>query len=357
MKTIFFSFSITNSSLTDYFITACNKIAQDYRVVIITDRIGEHPFAISPHIAVLQWPSARPTTVKSFVFLVRLILKHRPVTMISMFGSMNIFLLTGFLLRVQNRIAWNHSIYAKTANDAGRIRRKKAIYKMATHIFTNSNASRRDLEDHFDVKPDKITVVYNAVRAMPREDAAYDLNRIVFFGRFNPAKGLDTLLAAMPEIVARFPQIKLTLYGAPTDGNAAEKYRQIARKLHVSDSVEMGGNLAPKDVVKALLSANCCIVPSFLEAFGFVVIESFSVGTPVAGSNSSGIAEIIRDGRDGLLFETGNPVDLAKKVIAIVGDKAFRDACATQCYQRFRDTFEIEKVTNELRVKIREVSR
>jgi glycosyltransferase involved in cell wall biosynthesis len=356
MKTIFFSFSITNSSLTEYFVILCNKLTKDYRVLIITDRIVENPFQISPDVTILRWPSARPTTLKAFLFLIKLILKYRPVTMVSMFGSMNVFVVAGFLLRVKNRIAWNHSMYAKTVADSWRNRRKKRIYQLATHVFTNSRATRRDLIDYFDVPKDKVKVMYNAVREVPRRSAGYEANRIMFFGRFHPAKGLDILLAAMPEIVAKLPDTKLTLFGAKDDGPIAESYRKKAKDLQVLDHVEFGGNLLKQEVIEMLATANCCIVPSFLEAFGFVVIESFSVGTPVVGSDTSGISEVIRDGQDGLLFEPGNAAALAEKVIKMLADKDFRDRCAVNCLEHFRQNFELETVTDTLCADIRRLT-
>ncbi len=357
MKTVFFSFSITNSSLTDYFVTVCNKLAKDYRVVVITDRVVENPFQISPEIVILKWPSARPTTLKAFLFLVKMVLEYRPVTMISMFGSMNIFVIAGYLLRIKNRIAWNHSMYAKTTADSWRNRRKKRIFQLATHVFTNSEATRRDLESFFDVPGKKIAVIYNAVREHQRQSQDYDADSILFFGRFHPAKGLDVLLAAMPEIISRFPKVKLTIFGAKTDGPIAESYREKARQLQILDNVEFGGNLPQQQVTAELSTANFCIVPSFLEAFGFVVIESFSVGTPVVGSNTSGIAEVLREGRDGLLFEPGNPAALAEKAIAMLADPEFRDRCAANCHEHFRQNFELEKVTDNLRSVIDAISR
>jgi glycosyltransferase involved in cell wall biosynthesis len=357
MKTLFFSFSITNSALTDYFVTACNKLARDYRVVIITDRIAEHPFAIAPEIIVLQWPSERPTTLKAFLFLLHIIIKYKPVTMVSMFGSMNVFVIAGYLMRVKNRIAWNRSIYAKTAEDAKRDRRKKSIYRMATHVFANSNATRRDLGDYFGVPDEKITVIYNAVRDVANHEATYDVNRIVFVGRFHPLKGLDTLLAAMPTITANFPNINLVLAGAKIDGQLAESYREKARTLGILDNVTFAGVLSKPEIARVLAGANCCIVPSLLEAFGFVVIESFATGTPVIGSNSSGIAEVIRDRKDGLLFEPGNAAALADKVIEMLRDKTFRDQCAANCHTHFLENFELQKVTDRLRDEITRISR
>lgn len=355
MKTIFLSFSISNSSLTEYFLVTCNTLAKHYRVVVITDRLDVHPFDVSPELIILKWPSARPTTLKAFWFLVRMVLKYRPATMIAMFGSMNVFILAGWLLRVRNRIAWNRSIYAKTAADAGRDKRKSLIYKMATHVFANSNATRRDMLNHFSVPDHKITVLYNAVRNVPH-DIVPNPKQLVFVGRFHPLKGLDTLLAAMPRVIAEIPEVKLVLVGAKTDGQLAESYRIKARELGILGHIEFAGVKNKQDITQVLASSACCVVPSFLEAFGFVVIESFSVRTPVVGSDSSGIAEVIRHGHDGLLFPPGDSEALARQLIIMLSDESFREACASSCHARFSAVFELEKVTNDVVAELQKIT-
>ena len=57
------------------------------------------------------------------------------------------------------------------------------------------------------------------------------------------------------------------------------------------------------------------VVPSvWLETGPLVVLEAFAAGVPVIGSRLGGIAEMVRDGVDGLLFGAGNPEDLADKI-------------------------------------------
>lgn len=348
MKTIFLSFTMTNSSLTEYFLVFANKLTDDYRVVVITDNIQPHPFEVSPKLEIFQWPSKRPTTWKSFLFLLKKILKYRPETMVSMFGSMNVFVIAGFLLRVKNRVAWNRSIYAKTAESKKRDNRKKWIYRLATHVFANSYATQRDLEEHFDVPPEKITMVYNAVSKANLKNTNPDRNTFLYLGRLHPAKGLDTLLMAMPKVLAVCPEARLKVVAGFLDGNAIKQYQAMASDLNITTAVEFTGQRPKQEAIATFPEVSFCVVPSLLEAFGFVVIESFSTATPVVGSDTTGIAEIVRDGKDGLTFEPGNPDDLAEKIITMLTDQDFRDRCSASCYQRFLDTFEIGKVTDGL---------
>ena len=347
MRTIFLSFTINNSSLTDFFLMLSNKLTKSYRVVVITDRIEDHPFAVSPDIIFYQWPSSRPTKFRDFVFLFKKVRQYKPRVMVSMFGSVNLFLLVGTLLGVKHRLAWYHTI--STASDSTKSLkfRKKFVYKMATRIIANSNATKTDLQENFLIPPEKISVVYNAVRP---EKAGTNIkrNQLVYAGRLHPSKGIDTLVAAMPAVLEKFPDTQLILFGGHLEGNAIKKYIAQVKNLGISKSVIFKGTRPKQEVVEAFAESYVSILPSFFEAFGFVVIESFSVKTPVIGSDTSGIAEIIRDGKDGFLFKPGNEKDLSEKIIHLLQSPGLREDFSTNCFERFMDQFEVGSVTGKL---------
>ena len=62
------------------------------------------------------------------------------------------------------------------------------------------------------------------------------------------------------------------------------------------------------------------------------ILESITNGTPVIGSNIGGIPELIIDGVDGLLFESGNAADLSKKISTLWNDRSKLDACTKACH-------------------------
>ena len=85
-----------------------------------------------------------------------------------------------------------------------------------------------------------------------------------------------------------------------------ETYQKMAKDMGLQDKTTFEGSKPKDKVLSEFSKASYVVVPSLSEGFGFVVIEAFSVRTPVIGSNTGGIKEIIRNGIDGLLFEPGN---------------------------------------------------
>ncbi|QED37744.1 glycosyltransferase family 4 protein [Antarcticibacterium arcticum] len=356
MRTIFLSFTIAESSVSDYFSELSNRLAAEFQVIIITDGKKVRPEGISSKIKIFKWPSKRPTNWSDLRFLIQMVKRYRPEIMLSVFGSVNMFLIVGFLLGVKTRIAWSRTISAQFASKKSLQMRKKYVYKLATHIFANSKATKLDLVQNFGVPEIKIEVVYNAVKQPLDRTNNIIKNKIVYVGRMHPSKGVLTLLQAMPLVISKFPDVNLVLVGGELEGKEIKDLKAKAEVLEIGKSISFLGNRPKICVLEEFSEAYCTVVPSLVEAFGFVVIESFSVKTPVVGSNTSGIAEIVRDGKDGFLFEPGNSEDLAFNLIKLLGNPELRKNFSEGCYQRFLEEFEIKKSTQKLVLKISDLA-
>ncbi|MFC4636300.1 glycosyltransferase family 4 protein [Dokdonia ponticola] len=341
---VFLAFSISKSSVSDYFTTLAIEMSEKYNVVIFTDtqeRIERK------NISTYIWPSLRPTGIKDFLFLRSKIKAHHPTLMISVFGAVNMFLIGGYVYRVPKRIAWRRTLTGQLNPSKKSIRRKGLIYKLATTIFVNSNATKEDTITYFKVPEDKITVIYNAVKDHKIAARKREPYRLVYAGRLHPSKGIDTLLEAIQILKTDIEEIELLVLGGSLQGNVIKKYQKQTEDLQIEKQVRFLGNQSKEKLLELFASTQFVVVPSVLEAFGFVVIESFSVKTPVIGSNTSGIAEIIRDGKDGLLFEPSNADDLAKKIKYLFEHPDKVTVFSQNCYQRFLDTFEVNTSVKE----------
>lgn len=355
MQTIFISFSIRNSSVTDYFVELVNRLALNFKVVVIADVNLPHSFEIESEVTIYSFPKANFIHPKNILFVYNKLRRYKPAMIISNFRSVNLFIPLGYLLGVKHRIAWCHSISEQFLPQRPFFDRKKYIYNMATAIIANSYATKTDLIENYGLKAAKIEVFYNALRKNNLKRAKVNQYQIVYVGRMHPSKGVDVLLKAMPEIIGSFPKINLKLIGGKIKGNEIHNYKILAEELEISKNVEFSGFRPKEDVIREFSESYLTVVPSLVEAFGYVVIESFSVGTPVIGSNTSGIAEIIRDNKDGFLFEAQKSKDLAGKILKLLGDKKLRNQFSENCFNRFSSDFEIKSTINELSGRFEEL--
>jgi glycosyltransferase involved in cell wall biosynthesis len=133
----------------------------------------------------------------------------------------------------------------------------------------------------------------------------------IYVGRLSAEKGIETLLAAWRQ--HGVPPLKLV-----GDGPIAPAVRQA---MALNPRIEWLRTVPQATVYHLVGKAACLILPSqCYENFPRVVIEAFAKGTPAIVSRLGAMAEIVDDGRNGLHFKPGDPMDLAEKVGRMLAD-------------------------------------
>ena len=162
---------------------------------------------------------------------------------------------------------------------------------------------------------------------MEKEDfGAVRMTRLCFLGRVAPEKGIDVLLRALRLVKIR---VELDVYGIRAEGDRGERIEDRGRVQAGGGKREAGGSrkpelrnpesrirwlapVKPEQVVETIRKYDALVVPSvWLETGPLVVLEAFAAGVPVIGSRLGGIAEMVREGVDGLLFEPNAETQLA----------------------------------------------
>ncbi|MFA6045536.1 MAG: glycosyltransferase [Phycisphaerales bacterium] len=154
-------------------------------------------------------------------------------------------------------------------------------------------------------------------------------NQILFFGRLERRKGVETLITAASTLMPAHPGLTVRIVGVDTDTAPGRRSmrgwltKQIPPALR--DRVTFEGN-QPRDAIAAMVrEAAVVCIPSFWENYPNACLEAMSEGALVVGSNSGGMAEIITDGVDGLLFRAGDSADLARVLARALTDPVATD--------------------------------
>lgn len=124
-------------------------------------------------------------------------------------------------------------------------------------------------------------------------------------GNVTPARGQDIAIRALPGLREEFPGVRLVIAGVPHSRTGDLAYRQelvgLARRLGVGDAVAFVGLV--DRVADLYAAADVVVNPArFKEPFGRVAIEALSAGRPVVAARVGAIPEVVRDGREALLF-------------------------------------------------------
>jgi glycosyltransferase involved in cell wall biosynthesis len=140
---------------------------------------------------------------------------------------------------------------------------------------------------------------------------------LAFAGRLTAQKSLAVLL----EAVAATPDVALIVAG---DGEERETLVAGVAQLGLGNRVRLLGPVAREGVLELFAAADASILSSGWENFPHSVVESLAVGTPVIATRAGGVAEVVEDGRNGLLVPVGDPAALADAIRRYFGDDELR---------------------------------
>jgi glycosyltransferase involved in cell wall biosynthesis len=178
----------------------------------------------------------------------------------------------------------------------------KGTWQNAIDLYISLTESSREKFVEAGLPADKIIVKGNFVYPDPgpgNGEGGYFL----FAGRLTREKGLETLLQAWDKVKT---SRRLLIVG---DGLLAPEVREFC-KTH--PNIQWLGTKSADDLKDLMGAASLFVFPSqWYEPFGRVAIESYAKGTPVLASDMAAMAEIVQDGRTGMLFRPGDVQDLA----------------------------------------------
>jgi glycosyltransferase involved in cell wall biosynthesis len=161
-----------------------------------------------------------------------------------------------------------------------------------------------------------------------------DVSIAVTVARFVDQKGHTILIDALPEIVARIPDMRFLFLG---DGPLAPVIRSRAAALGVTDYLIFGG--MRDDIVPAVAGSDMMIHPSVEEPFGIALLEGMRGGLPIVASAVGGIPEVAGGSEGMILVEPRNPQALASAVIATLTDPNRAAVMGQKNRQRFEEYF------------------
>jgi glycosyltransferase involved in cell wall biosynthesis len=144
--------------------------------------------------------------------------------------------------------------------------------------------------------------------------------RLGFIGTLTRHKGAHVLLQAIRQLPPEAP-INALVFG---DLKAFPEYGNHLRELAGEDlRIQFRGEFPRDQIGTVLAEIDVLVVPSIWnENTPLVVYSAQASGTPVVASNVAGLNEVIEDGKNGLLFEMGNPEELAGVISRLEGNRS-----------------------------------
>jgi glycosyltransferase involved in cell wall biosynthesis len=205
--------------------------------------------------------------------------------------------------------------------------------RQADRILTVSEASKRDILRFFDIPPEKVQVVYNAIDERfltPPAEATTDRVRqryqldhpfVLYVGNIKPHKNIERLIDAFGRARREGPaDLKLVVIG-----DEISRYPSLRRMVHrhkLDKFVRFLGFQPQETLASFYRLASVFVFPSLYEGFGLPPLEAMACGTPVVTSNVSSLPEIAGDAA--LLVDPYDVDAIARGIQQALGDPTVR---------------------------------
>ena len=158
----------------------------------------------------------------------------------------------------------------------------------------------------------------------------------------NWAKGHKELFAAL-RLLAPSHQLQALVIGS---GRREAEIRALAREVGVSETVHFLGNRA--DVPDLLNAVDLYVNPSYTEGFSRSLLEAMAASRPVIASRVGGMAEVVRDGDNGLLVPPQDPAALAQALARLLDDPDFAKKLGDRAREDVEANYTLERLYREI---------
>jgi D-inositol-3-phosphate glycosyltransferase len=242
---------------------------------------------------------------------------------------------------MKNRVARSQDERA----GADRLNGERQVLRRANRVIVATLAELTQLRFLYKADASKLTVIPPGVDMghfypIPADEAKQFIglkpeNRMILFvGRIEPLKGVDTLIKAMScldmSLTNREQPVHLAIIGGEPDVDPNDMSEEMTRLQKMCDDLCMGnmvlflGKRAQDTLPYYYSAAEVLVMPSLYESFGMVALEAMACGTPVIASEVGGLGYLVQDGVTGYTIPDSDPSMLCEKLSKLLGDNELR---------------------------------
>jgi len=216
---------------------------------------------------------------------------------------------------------------------------EKSGLDLADKIIAVSSFTKNILIKHYNVSPEKISIVHNGIdleeyhiKFSPLDNALEAFKKrgkkvVLFVGRFSLQKNPDVFIKSAARVLELEPDTIFVMAGS---GDMKEDLTMLSANLGISDKVLFTGFLRGNELNRIYKSADLFVMPSISEPFGIVPLESLINGTPVIISKQSGVSEVIKNA---LKVDFWDEKELSNKIIGALRHSPLRENLAANGYK------------------------
>ena len=262
---------------------------------------------------------------------------------------------------MKNRIARSD----EEREGAYRIEGERQVIRRADRIVVATLAELTQLRFLYKADASKMVVIPPGVNVsrfypIPSDEAKMYIGlqpedrMILFVGRIEPLKGVDTLLEAMSCLQMKESRpVHLAIIGGDPSASPEKMNAEMARLKNLCEVLGLDQSvvfLGVRDQDKLSYyysAAEVVVMPSHYESFGMVALEAMACGTPVIASEVGGLAYLVRDGETGFTIPAEEPEMLCEKLSWLLNDRELHDSMSARAVEYAQD-YAWEKIARQI---------
>ncbi len=178
--------------------------------------------------------------------------------------------------------------------------------------------------------------------------------RILYVGSLDAGRGVRVLVKAMASIV-REVDAQLVLAGSMAP-KFEQALREGIRELALEDKIDVLGPVDHDQIPMLLATATVCVVPAAADltpnptvVYPTKLLEYMACRCAIVAPRRETVAQVVDHNQEALLFEPGDPADLARQVLRLIAEPALRERLAQNAYERVREDFTASAARRHLR--------
>ena len=176
---------------------------------------------------------------------------------------------------------------------------------------------------------------------------------ILFLGRFDKVKGLDTLLYAIGQIKDELSNVKFVIMGA--DFGFEPEMLKIIKNLKIEKLIEIIRKPPREDVISAYHECEFLVLPSRWELSPLTPLEGFACKKTVISTTAHGIPHTLTNNENALLVEPSNTEQTGKAIIKLLNNLDFRKKLEESAYKLVIDTCNSDKMVEKIFLIYKEI--
>lgn len=175
---------------------------------------------------------------------------------------------------------------------------------------------------------------------------------VLFVGRLEERKGIHYLIDAIPQVVARYPNVRFVIVGDDTNTgegqlSVRDELDEKVRQHGIAQHIEWVQRVPLDALPSYYRSADVCTVPSVYDNSPYTCLEAMSCGRPVVGTSAGGTQEYIVNGESGIIVPPRDADALANAIVDLLSSDEKRQALAIAARQRVLDKFQRTEIARQ----------